>query len=164
MASIDHVAAYEFGKAAGVEFEFVPFDGGGEIIVALLGNVVDMGVLNPSEFMGQYEAGNVKPAVFLVADRLKEFPDTPTAKELGYDVEMATWRGVVVKAGTPDDVVKTLRDAFAKSMDHKIYQSYLEDNSMGPESVLIGADWDAFLDKKWPIWKAAMTELGYIKK
>lgn len=164
MASIDHVAAHELGKAAGVKFEFVPFDGGGEIIVALLGGVIDMGVLNPSEFMGQYEAGNVKPAVFLVSERLKDFPDTPTAKELGYDVEAATWRGVVVKKGTPDEIVQILRDAFAKSMEHKIYQSYLEDNSMGPESVMIGADWDAFLDQKWPIWKAAMTELGYIKK
>jgi tripartite-type tricarboxylate transporter receptor subunit TctC len=123
-----------------------------------------MGVLNPSEFMGQAEAGNVIPAVFLVSERLKEFPDTPTAKELGYDVEMATWRGVVVKAGTPDDVVKTLRDAFKESMDHKIYRNYLEDNSMGPESILIGEEWDAFLDQKWPVWKTAMEELGYIKK
>ena len=114
MASIDHVAAYEFGKAAGVEFEFVPFDGGGEIIVALLGKVIDMGVLNPSEFMGQYDAGNLKPAVFLVADRLKGFPDTPTAKELGYEVEMATWRGVVVKKGTPDAIVKTLTRCFCQ--------------------------------------------------
>ena len=164
MASIDHVAAYEFGKAAGVEFEFVPFDGGGEIIVAVLGNVIDMGVLNPSEFMGQYEAGNLKPAIMLVADRLKDFPDTPTAKELGYDVEMATWRGVVVKAGTPPEIVEKIRAAFAKSMEHKIYQNYLEDNSMGPESILIGADWDAFLDNKWPIWKQVMEDLGYVKK
>ena len=164
MASIDHVASYALAKEAGVEFEYVPFKSGGEIIVALLGNVVDMGVLNPSEFMGQYEAGNVKPAVFLVAERLAQFPDTPTAKELGYNVEMATWRGVGVKAGTPDDVVKTLRDAFAKSMSHKIYQNYLADNSMGPESVLSGEDWDKFLDSKWPIWQETMKELGYIEK
>lgn len=164
MASIDHVASYELAKAAGVEFEYVPFDGGGEIIVALLGDVIDMGVLNPSEFMGQYEAGNVKPAVFLVAERLEGFPDTPTAKELGYDVEMATWRGVGVKAGTPPEVVKILRDAFQKSMDNKIYQNYLRDNSMGPESVLNGEEWDAFLDAKWPIWQTAMKELGYIGK
>lgn len=164
MASIDHVAAYEFGKAAGVEFEYVPFDGGGEILVALLGKVIDMGVLNPSEFIGQYDAGNVKPAIFLVENRLKEFPDAPTAKEMGYDVEMATWRGVVVKKGTPDAIVKTLRDAFAKSMSHKIYNNYLEDNSMGPESILIGDDWDAFLDTKWPVWQTVMNDLGYTKK
>lgn len=164
MASIDHVAAYDLSKKAGVKFEYVPFTGGGEIVVALLGDVIDMGVLNPSEFMGQYEAGNVKPAVFLVENRLDEFPDTPTAQELGYDVEMATWRGVAVKAGTPEPIVKKLREAFAESMAHKVYQEYLADNSMGPESVLTGEEWDAFLDKKWPVWKEAMEELGYIDK
>ena len=156
MASIDHVAAHALAKAAGVKFEYVPFKGGGEIIVALLGNVIDMGVLNPSEFYGQYEAGNVKPAVFLVEKRLTGFEDTPTAKELGYDVEMATWRGVAVRKGTPAPIVKKIRDAFQKSMKHKIYQSYLEDNSMGPESILTGEEWDAFLDKKMPIWQEAM--------
>ena len=73
-------------------------------------------------------------------------------------------RGVVVKKGTPDAIVEKLRAAFKKSMEHKIYRSYLEDNSMGPESILIGDDWDKFLDSKWPVWKDAMTELGYMKK
>jgi len=82
----------------------------------------------------------------------------------GYDVEMVTWRGVVVKAGTPPEIVEKIRAAFAKSMEHKIYKNYLEDNSMGPESILIGADWDAFLDTKWPIWKQVMEDLGYVKK
>lgn len=164
MAGIDHVTAYAFSKAAGFKPEYVPFKGGGEIIVALMGGTIDVGVLNPSEFMGQYEAGNVKPAVFLVANRLKDFPDTPTAKELGWDVEMATWRGVAVKAGTPAPIVKKLRDAFQKTMKHKIYQNYLRDNSMGPESILTGEEWDKFLDSKWPIWQDAMKELGYIKK
>ncbi len=157
------MTANSFAKAAGVEFEYVPFKSGGEIIVALLGKVVDMGVLNPSEFIGQFEAGNVKPAVVLVENRLKEFKDTPTAKELKYDVEMATWRGVAVKKGTPEPIVKILRDAFQKTMSHKIYQSYLENNSMGPESIMTGEDWDAFLDKKWPVLQDAMKELGYSK-
>ena len=164
MASVDHVAAYELGKAAGVKFEYVPFKSGGEIIVALLGNIIDMGVLNPSEFMGQYEAGNVKPVIMLVAERLKDFKDTPTAKELGYDVEMATWRGVAVRKGTPAPIVKKLRDAFKKSMKSKIYKNYLADNSMGPESILTGEEWDAYLNKEMPIWQNAMKELGYIKK
>lgn len=164
MAGIDHVTAYSFAKAAGIEIEYVPFKSGGEIIVALMGGTVDVGVLNPSEFIGQYDAGNVKPVVFLVSDRLKDFPDVPTAKELGWDVEMATWRGVAVKAGTPKPIVETLRKAFAKSMSHKIYQNYLKMNSMGPESVLSGEDWQAFLEKKYPVWVDAMKALGYVKK
>lgn len=164
MAGIDHVTAYEFSKAAGFKPEFVPFKGGGEIIVALMGGTIDVGVLNPSEFMGQFEAGNVKPALFLVEKRLKDFPDTPTAQELGWDVEMATWRGVAVRSGTPDAIVQQLREAFAKAMKTKMYKNYLRDNSMGPESIQNGEDWHAFLNKKYPVWQKAMQELGYIKK
>ena len=163
MAGIDHVTAYAFTQAAGFKPEYVPFKGGGEIIVALMGGIIDVGVLNPSEFMGQYDAGNVKPAVFLIENRLKEFKDTPTAKELGWDVEMATWRGVAVRSGTPDAIVKKLRDAYANVMKHKIYKNYLRDNSMGPESVQNGEDWHAFINKKYPIWQQAMKDLGYVK-
>ena len=51
-----------------------------------------------------------------------------------------------------------------KSMKHKVYQDYLANNYMGPESVLSGADWETFLQKKWPLWAEAMTELGLKKK
>ncbi len=163
MGGIDHLTVYEFAKAAGFEPEYVPFKSGGEIIVNLMGGTLDAGVLNPSEFLGQYDAGNVKPVVFLVSKRLKAFPDVPTAKENGWDVEMATWRGVIVRSGTPAPIVKKLRDSFQKTMKHKIYKNYLKDNSMGPESILSGPDWEAFLDQKWPLWVKAMKTLGYTK-
>ena len=60
--------------------------------------------------------------------------------------------------------MEKLRAAFQKTMSHKIYRNYLEDNSMGPESILTGPEWEAFLDKKWPMWVNAMETLGYTKK
>jgi len=164
MAGVDQVTVYQFAKAAGFEPEYVPFKSGGEIIVAMLGGTVDLGVLNPSEFMGQYEAKKVMPVVFLIPNRLKDFPDVPIAKELGWDVEQATWRGFVVRAGTPQPAVDTLRKAFMKSMKHKIYQDYLRNNSMGPESIMDGPQWEAFLAQQYPIWAQAMKDLGFVKK
>jgi len=164
MAGVDQVTVYQFAKTAGFEPEYVPFKSGGEIIVALLGGTVDLGVLNPSEFMGQYEAKKVMPVVFLIPNRLKDFPGVPIAKELGWDVEQATWRGFCVRAGTPQDRVDTLRKAFMKSMKHKIYQNYLKNNSMGPESIMDGEQWEAFLRKQYPIWEQAMKDLGFVKK
>lgn len=164
MAGVDQVTVYQFAKEAGFEPEYVPFKSGGEIIVALLGGTVDLGVLNPSEFMGQYEAKKVMPVVFLIPKRLKDFPDVPIATELGWDVEQATWRGFSVRAGTPQDRVDILRKAFMKSMKHKIYQDYLKNNSMGPESIMDGEQWDAFLRKQYPIWEQAMKDLGFVKK
>jgi putative tricarboxylic transport membrane protein len=164
VASVDHVAAYLLAKAAGVQFEYVPFSGGGEIVVALLGGVVDVGVLNPSEVMGQVEAGNLDAMVVFVEERLDEFKEAPTAKELGYNVEMNTWRGIAVKKGTPEEIVKKLRDAVQQVMQSEKYQKYLADNSMKPSSCMTGEQWDAFMDAEWPLWKEIMVELGYRKE
>jgi len=113
--------------------------------------------------MGQVEAGNLTASVVFVQKRLKAFPDAPTAKELGYNVEMNTWRGIAVKKGTPDAIVKKIRDAVAKIMAGEKYQKYLADNSMEPDSVMNGEQWDAFMDAEWPQWVDIMTELGYRK-
>ena len=164
MAGVDHVTAYEFSQAAGFDPEYVPFKSGGEIIVALLGGTIDIGVLNPSEFLGQYEAGTVKPIIFLIENRLKDFPDVPTAKELGWDVEQATWRGFSVRAGTPQPIVDTLRKTFLKAMGKKVYRDYLKNNYMGPESIQDGEKWEVFLSKQYPVWEKAMKDLGYVKK
>ncbi len=164
MASPDHVTVYALSKAAGFDPEYVPFKSGGEVVLALLSGTVEIGALNPSEFLGQYEAETVKPIVFFVKKRLKDFPDVPTAKELGWDVEMATWRGVVTMTGTPKHIVDTLSKALLKSMKHKIYQDYLKNNSMGPESIMNSAEFNVFIQKEYPIWEQAMKELGFVKK
>ncbi len=164
MAGVDQVTVFEFAQAAGFEPEYVPFKSGGEIVVALLGGTVDLGVLNPSEFAGQYEAKALKPIVFLIPERLKEFGDVPTAKELGWDVEQATWRGFCVRAGTPQPIVDTLQKAFMKAMKTKVYMDYLKNNSMDASSIMDGPKWEAFYKKQYPVWEKAMIELGYIKK
>jgi tripartite-type tricarboxylate transporter receptor subunit TctC len=163
MAGVDQVSAYQFSKAAGFKPTFVPFKGGGEVVVAVINGTVDLGVLNPSEFASMYDAGKVKPVVFLLEERLESFKDVPTAKELGWDVEAATWRGFGLKAGTPAPIVQKLRESFMKAMGTSMYKNYLKDNSMDEKSIQDGEKWEAFLKKEYPIWETAMKELGYVK-
>lgn len=165
-AGIDHLTVHEFAKAAGIKVDIVPYKSGGQIIAAALGGHIDVGVLNPSEVAGQVEAGRMKPLLALGPRRvnIKGFDTTPTAKEKGWDLDFATWRGVVVLKGTPPEVVKALEKALLKSMKHKVYQDYLRNNGMEPPSVMNAADWGDFLKKKYPVWERAMAELGYIKK
>ena len=106
---------------------------------------------------------SIMPAVFLIENRLPDFPDVPTAKELGWDVEAATWRGFAVRTGTPEPIVKKLRESFIKSMEGSLYQDYLKSNSMDNSSIQTGEQWDAFLKKEYPIWEQAMIDLGYKK-
>lgn len=163
MGGIDQLTVYEFSRASGCKAEYVPFKSGGQITVALLNGTIDVGVLNPSEFMALYEAKKIKPVIFFNKTRAKDFPDVPTAKELGWNVVFANWRGFITKAGTPEPILKTLEEGFLKSMNHKIYQNYLRDNSMGPEGIMGREEWNAFIKEEYPVWKKGMKELGYIK-
>ncbi len=163
---IDHVTVHEFIKAAGIKVDIVPYKSGGQIVAAALGGHIHVGVLNPSEVAGQVEASKMKALLALGPERvkIKGFDATPTAKEKGWDLDFATWRGVVVLKGTPPEVVKALEKALLKSMKHKVYQDYLRNNGMAPASVLTAADWGDFLNKKHPVWQKAMAELGFVKK
>jgi len=166
VGSDDQVSVYSFCKSAGIVPEYVPLKGGSGIVLGLLSHTIDIGVLNPSEFMGQYEVGKIKPVVFLVDKRVKGFPDVPTAKELGWTVKAskATSRGVTVRAGTPEPVMEILSKALVESMDTKLYQNYLESNAMGPDSVTGRKEYDTYLKTEYPVWKEAMGDLGLIKK
>lgn len=68
----------------GFKVTYVPFEGGGTVAKNLIGKHIDSTVNNPAEQMGFYEAGQSRPLVAFADERLEQFPDVPTAAELGY--------------------------------------------------------------------------------
>ncbi|HUU81508.1 MAG TPA: tripartite tricarboxylate transporter substrate binding protein [Acidobacteriota bacterium] len=112
-----HMIALAFEKAAGVQFNHVPFMGGGPTVVATVGGHVDTSNLSPPEGVPQIAAGQLRCLAVLSEKRMKDFPDIPTAKEQGVDFVLGQWRGIAVPRGTPADRVKVLHDAFKAAMD-----------------------------------------------
>jgi tripartite-type tricarboxylate transporter receptor subunit TctC len=107
-----HVPMEMLSQAAGVKMLHVPFTGAGPAIVALLGGQVDALATGPSTVTGHVRGGKVRVlATWGEAGRHPAFPDVPTLKELGYDVQFSQWTGLFVPAGTPEPVVARLREA-----------------------------------------------------
>lgn len=107
-----HVPMEMLSQAAGVKMLHVPFTGAGPAIVALLGGQVDALATGPSTVTGHVRGGKVRVlATWGEAGRHPAFPDVPTLKELGYDVQFSQWTGLFVPAGTPEPVVAMLREA-----------------------------------------------------
>ena len=107
-----HVPMEMLSQAAGVRMLHVPFTGAGPAIVALLGGQVDALATGPSTVTGHVRGGKVRVlATWGEAGRHPAFPDVPTLKELGYDVQFSQWTGLFVPAGTPEPVVAKLREA-----------------------------------------------------
>jgi tripartite-type tricarboxylate transporter receptor subunit TctC len=106
-----HVATEMFAHAAGIKLQHVPYGGGGPALSGLLGGQVDLALLGPSVAIGQLKAGKLRPLANWGGKRLESLPEVPTLKELGYNVEYYIWSGLFAPARTPEDVIKTLRDA-----------------------------------------------------
>lgn len=107
-----HVPMEMLSQAAGVKMLHVPFTGAGPAIVALLGGQVDALATGPSTVTGHVRGGKVRVlARWGEAGRHPAFPDVPTLKELGYDVQFSQWTGLFVPAGTPEPVIAKLREA-----------------------------------------------------
>jgi putative tricarboxylic transport membrane protein len=102
----DHMKMLLLASRAGIDplaVRYVPFDGGGEAMTALLGRFVQVFSGDVTQVETQVEAGRLRVLVVLAAERVGgALADVPTARELGYAVEWVTWRGFYVPPDVPD--------------------------------------------------------------
>jgi putative tricarboxylic transport membrane protein len=141
-AQEDELLTRWLNKTFGLEMRYVPFKGGGDVAKQLAGGHVNSTVNNPSEALGFYEAGTLVPIAAFTPERLPQFPDTPTFKELGHDHSYFMQRSVV---GTPDmsaDATAYYQDLFKKVYDTSEWQNYMKSKSLRGE-FLTG---DALMD------------------
>ena len=112
-----HVPAEMLALAAGMKLRHVPFSGGGPAVTALLGGHVQFSVQGPSAVAAHVRANRLRLLAHWGGHKLEMFPDLPSLKELGYDVEYYIWSGMFAPAKTPAPIVDALRKAVADSVN-----------------------------------------------
>ena len=164
LGNIDDVSAFMFTKKGGIQTpKIVPFDGGGELATQLVAGAVDAAVLNLAEAGSQIDAGDVCPIVVLANERMAGLPDVSTAKEMGIDVSFSTVRGFVVHKDTPDAVAEQIEEALMKSMQHGVYQGFLESVGLDATSVAGSEEWGNQITTMVTDMESALKELGFIE-
>ncbi len=124
--SIWNLAGVGMERAAGVEFTHIPFKGSSAAITSLLGEHLDAVSVSYAEVAAQVDAGLLRTLAVLAPNRLVDAPNVPTAKELGYDVVIGTWRGYSVPVGTPDSTVKYLTNAILKAAKSDAFRTFMK--------------------------------------
>ena len=124
-----HLAAATFARETGLELVYVPFDGAAPAIAALLGGQIDAVTVSGAEVSAQVRAGDLTMLACMGDKRLAIFPNIPTLKELGINVNINTFRGLGGPAGIPEERVKILHDGFKKMMEDTEFVNTL--NKMG---------------------------------
>ena len=100
----------------GIQITHVPFKGTAEGMTALKGGHLDA-IADGTGWAQFVDAGHFRLLAVFGEKRLKQWPNVPTLKELGYDIaEVAPW-GLVGPKGIDPQIVKTLHDGFKKAME-----------------------------------------------
>ena len=164
IGSVDHIAVAGFAEKAGSQKPtVVPFRGGGDIVINLVGGNIDGALLNFAEAESQIKANEVRPLLVLAKEKLESLPQVPTATEIGIPAVYSTVRGFAVLKGTPEDRIKILEEGLVKAMQGKIYQDYLKSSGQSSASVVGQAEWQAQIDEFLKNGDATLVSLG-IKK
>jgi tripartite-type tricarboxylate transporter receptor subunit TctC len=121
-ASYMQLTGEYFLNQAGIECEFIPYEGSRPATVALLGDFVDFNVGEPASATAEYAAGDLRYLCAFTNERLEEFPDVPTAKELGYDVYLPHTQMICAPDGVPADRIQKLHDAIKATLEDEDFQ------------------------------------------
>ncbi|MEL7566835.1 MAG: tripartite tricarboxylate transporter substrate binding protein [Dehalobacterium sp.] len=146
-----------FKQTAGVDYKYIPFDGGNEATVAVLGANVDAAWLTSNNAAAQVEAGKLRLLATANSTKNEKQPDVPTFKEKGYDFESILWRGVIALPGIPENRIQILQDAFEKALQDPEWLAYME-NEGQIDAYLPAADFAVAVKKEFADAEKAASE------
>src|SRR5882672_2461476 len=109
-----HLPMALFMKSAGIQLRHLPTAGGGPALTALIGNNSQVMVSSIAAASGQLKAGKARALASFGAKRSTAYPDVPTMKELGHDIEFYLWVGLFAPKGTPEPIIAKLRNETRK--------------------------------------------------
>jgi tripartite-type tricarboxylate transporter receptor subunit TctC len=158
-----HIAAGLAAEKTGVDVKHVPFNGAQPAVTALVGGHIKAVAVSVAEVRGQVQAGELKILGVMSAERDKIFPDVPTFREQGVNVEFYTWRGLALPKGVPAAIKAKISDAYKKAFDSKEFQEFAAKASLN----LVyqdAAGFTKFLDQNYKDVEAVMKNLGLTKK
>lgn len=110
--SLHHVANYALFGKLGADVNGVNYAGGGELLAAMMGDHVQFGSLHPVNIMSYEDSDTFVPLLVYSNERIAQYPDVPTAKELGYDFDFEVWKFIAAPKDTPDEIIQYLYDGF----------------------------------------------------
>jgi len=145
LGSADELIVNYF-RSKGIKLIAVPFAKPGERYASILGGHADLLLEQPGDVRTMMKGKQMRPLMIFSEKRLPELPDTPTTKELGYDITLPQFRAVIVKAGTPPERVKVLANAMEKVARSDAYKAYLKEQIADENSFISAKEAQAFME------------------
>ena len=159
----DHLFPMETAKAAGVdptEVNYVSYDGGGDLLTALLGKKITVGTSGLGEFVDQIESGQLRVLAVSGSERVEDV-DAPTLTEAGIDLMFTNWRGILAPPGISDDARQALVKVLEELHGTDQWKEALVKNGW-TDAFTTGPEFEQFLKDQDNRVSSTLTELGLL--
>lgn len=133
--SVDDVTVLYLGQK-GYKMTTVPYPKPGERYAATLGGHTEVLYEQAGDVQQYVKAGQLRPLIIFAEKRHPAFPDVPSSKELGLEIFLPQFRGIVAKKGTPPERIQALADAFRKASETPAWKKFGEEWYLRPDSYM----------------------------
>jgi len=166
----DQILTVSIEKASGTKFIYVPFKGGGEVAVQLVGKHVDSTVNNPVEAVAQWRAKQLRPLCVFDDKRMpyptkitdtQSWQDIPTCKESGVNASYTMLRGIFMPPGVTDDQKKFYVDLLKKVRETPEWKDYMEKGAFN-QTFMDGPAYTDWLGKAEQMHRELMKGAGFL--
>ncbi len=158
-----HMAMEMLSHAGGIKLKHVPYGGAGPALTAILGGHVDALASGPAVVLPHIKAGKLRPLAGWGAKRVAALPDLPTFKELGYDIEFYIWAGMFAPTGTPEPVLRKLRDTARQAVQDPEFKSAMAKMET-PIAYMDAPEFQKFWNKDAKMLADAIKQVGRIEE
>jgi putative tricarboxylic transport membrane protein len=162
----DQIITVQLEQALGVKFTYVPFKGGGEVCVNLVGKHVDSTVNNPAECVSHWKAGRVRPLAVFDPERIPDgdWKDIPTVKEaLGANISYNMLRGIFGPPDMPKEAVDWYIGFLRKVSATPEFKDYLTKGALKP-AFATGSEYTTWVEENDMLHKGLMQKGGLVKQ
>jgi tripartite-type tricarboxylate transporter receptor subunit TctC len=168
----DQIITVAIEQHTGAKFIYIPFKGGGDVAVQLVGKHADSTVNNPIEAVAQWRGGKLRPLCVFdpkrmpyptkVTDKMS-WQDIPTCKEQGLDVEYLMLRGIFMPGDVKQDAVDYYIGVFKKVRETPEWKAFMEQGAFN-QTALTGKEYADWVAKEEARHVALMKGAGFIAK
>jgi putative tricarboxylic transport membrane protein len=166
----DQIITVAIEKAIGNKFTYIPYKGGGEVAVQLVGGHVDSTVNNPIEAVAQWRGGKVRPLCVFdgkplpYAEKIvdgKGWSDIPTCKSQGLDMEYVMLRGIFMSPKATKEQVDYYVDLFKKVRETPEWQDLMKNGAFNT-TFMTGGDYSKWVETEEQRHQSLMKEAGFL--
>ena len=168
----DQIITVGLEKATGTKFIYIPFKGGGEVAVQLVGKHIDSSVNNPVEAVAQWRAGKLRALCVFDDKRMtyktkitdtQAWSDIPTCKESGIPMDYQMLRGIFMPAGVTADQKAFYVELIQKIRATPEWLDFMEKGAFN-QTYMAGADFEKWVASAETIHHGLMQEAGFLAK